>query len=166
MSLAFNFERNEMVKKRAAMLVVVVSALTIAGCAGGLGSKDYGRSQARGEQSVRMGVVESVREVNIEGTKTPIGSGAGAVVGGVAGSTIAGGDAGRVIGAVVGAVAGGLGGAAIEEGVTKGKGVEVTVKLDNGNLVAITQAAEEGEIFSPGDRVRIVSGGGVSRVAR
>jgi outer membrane lipoprotein SlyB len=143
--------------------ILVVAVLALSGCAGGLGSKDYSRGQARGEQSVRMGVVESVREVNIEGTKTPIGAGAGAAVGGIAGSSIGDGRTGA-LGAIVGAVAGGVGGAAIEEGVTRGKGVEVTIKLDSGNFVAITQASEEGVIFKPGDRVRIVSGGGVSRV--
>ena len=109
-----------------------------------------------------MGVVESVREVNIEGTKTPIGAGAGAVVGGVAGSTVGGGK-GSVVGAAVGAVLGGLGGAAAEEGLTRQKGVEITVKLDSGRLIAITQAADES--FQVGDRVRILSGGGTTRVS-
>jgi outer membrane lipoprotein SlyB len=34
--------------------------------------------------------------------------------------------------------------------------------LDNGSLVSITQAADEE--FAPGERVRILSSGGVSRV--
>jgi outer membrane lipoprotein SlyB len=59
-------------------------------------------------------------------------------------------------------VGGGLLGQAAEEGVTGGKGLEITVRLDNGSLVAITQAADEE--FRPGERVRILSGGGVSRV--
>lgn len=150
---------------KAYAIIVIVTALLVGGCAGGLGSKDYSRTQTRGEQSVRMGVVESVREVNIEGTKTPIGTGAGAVVGGVAGSSVGGDGRSGVVGAVIGAVAGGLGGAAAEEGFTRKKGVEVTVKLDSGNFVAITQEVEASEVFKPGDRVRIVSGGGVSRVA-
>ncbi|MGH8727500.1 MAG: glycine zipper 2TM domain-containing protein [Burkholderiales bacterium] len=144
--------------------IVIVAALIAGGCAGGLGSKDYSRGQARGEQSVRMGYVDSVREVNLEGTKTPVGAGAGAAVGGIAGSSIGGDGKSGVVGAIIGAVAGGLGGAAAEEGLTRTKGVEVTVKLDSGNFVAITQAVEENEVFNPGDRVRIVSGGGVSRV--
>lgn len=87
----------------------LVAALTLGGCASGLGSRDYSRGQARGAQEVQMGVVVAVRDVKIEGTKTPIGTGAGAVVGGVAGSQIGGGR-GSLVGAVVGAVAGGLGG--------------------------------------------------------
>jgi outer membrane lipoprotein SlyB len=38
------------------------------------------------------------------------------------------------------------------------------VRLDNGNMIAITQEADEQ--FKPGERVRVLSGGGVSRVTR
>jgi outer membrane lipoprotein SlyB len=142
--------------------LVVASTLLLAGCPAGLGSKDYSRSQARTVQEVQMGIVESVREVLIEGTKTPVGAGAGAVVGGVAGSTVGGGK-GSVVGATVGAVLGGLGGAAAEEAVTRQKGVEITVKLDSGRMLAITQAADEQ--FKVGDRVRVLSGSGTTRVS-
>ncbi len=152
-------------KKSPAILAATLLTASLAmlgGCASGLGGKDYSRDQARTVQEVQMGVVESVREVNIEGTKTPIGAGAGAVVGGVAGSTVGGGR-GSVVGAAVGAVLGGLGGAAAEEAVTRQKGVEITVRLDSGRMLAITQAADEE--FRVGDRVRILSGGGTTRVS-
>lgn len=145
---------------RLGLLAAATAALV--GCAGGLGGADYSRDQARAAQEVQMGVVESVREVNIEGTKTPIGAGAGAVVGGVAGSTVGGGR-GSIVGATVGAVLGGLGGAATEEAVTRQKGVEITVRLDSGRMLAITQAADEQ--FRVGDRVRVLSGGGTTRVS-
>ena len=145
------------------LTLLAAAMVAIGGCAAGLGSGDYSRGQARTVQEVQMGVVESVREVNIEGTKTPIGAGAGAVVGGVAGSTVGGGR-GSVVGATVGAVLGGLGGAAAEEAVTRQKGVEITVKLDSGRMIAITQAADQE--FRVGDRVRILSGGGVTRVTQ
>ncbi|HMM47178.1 MAG TPA: hypothetical protein PKC12_04270 [Thiobacillaceae bacterium] len=141
--------------------LIAASALLLAGCPAGLGSKDYSRSQARSVQEVQMGIVESVREVLIEGTKTPVGAGAGAVVGGVAGSTVGGGR-GSVVGTAVGAVLGGLGGAAAEEAVTRQKGLEITVKLDSGRMLAITQADDE--TFRVGDRVRVLTGGGTTRV--
>jgi outer membrane lipoprotein SlyB len=144
------------------LAVLVAGSLVLAGCPAGLGGKDYSRSQARSVQEVQLGVVESVREVVIEGTKTPIGGGAGAIVGGVAGSSVGGGR-GAVIGTTVGAVLGGLGGAAAEEAVTRQKGVEITVKLDSGRMLAITQAADEE--FRIGDRVRVLSGSGVTRVS-
>jgi outer membrane lipoprotein SlyB len=142
--------------------LLAAGTLLLAGCPAGLGSKDYSRGQARTVQEVQMGVVESVREVNIEGTKTPVGAGAGAVVGGVAGSSVGGGK-GSVVGAALGAVLGGLGGAAAEEAVTRQKGVEITVKLDSGRMLAITQAADEQ--FKVGDRVRVLSGSGTTRVS-
>ncbi|MHB1143329.1 MAG: outer membrane lipoprotein [Thiobacillus sp.] len=146
-----------------AISLIAAGTLLLAGCPAGLGGKDYSRSQARSVQEVQMGIVESVREVNIEGTKTPVGAGAGAVVGGVAGSTVGGGR-GSVVGAAIGAVLGGVGGAAAEEAVTRQKGIEITVKLDSGRMIAITQAADQE--FRVGDRVRVLTGGGVTRVTQ
>ena len=140
---------------------VGVTVLLLSGCAGGLGSGDYAREQVRGVQEVQMGVVEYVREVKIEGTKSGVGTMAGTVVGGVAGSEIGHGK-GSVVGSVLGAVVGGVAGSAAEEGTTRQKGVEVTVKLDGGRMIAVTQAADEQ--FKVGDRVRVLSGGGVTRV--
>jgi len=144
-----------------AAVLITASTLLLAGCPAGLGGKDYSRDQARTVQEVQMGVVESVRQVNIEGTKSPVGAAAGAVVGGAAGSTVGGGT-GRVITTTVGALIGGLGGAAAEEAVTRQAGLEITVKLDSGRMIAITQAADEE--FRVGDRVRVLSGGGTTRV--
>lgn len=144
------------------LALLTTAIVLLGGCASGLGGKDYTRAQARTVQEVEMGRVESVREVRIEGTKTPIGAGAGAVVGGVAGSTMGGGR-GSMVGATVGAVLGGLGGAAAEEGITRKRGVEITVRLDTGRTIAVTQAADE--TFRAGDRVRVLTGGGVTRVS-
>jgi outer membrane lipoprotein SlyB len=142
--------------------LALVTVLT--GCAApGLGGGSYTREQARREQTVRMGHVESVREVKLEGTRSGIGPGAGAVAGGIAGSSIGHGR-GSALGAVAGAVVGGIAGQAAEQGFTGKRGVEVTVKLDNGQMVAITQEADEA--FRPGDRVRILSDGSTSRVTR
>ncbi len=150
-------------KKLAALLLLASTTFVLTGCPAGLGSKDYSREQARQTQEVQMGVVESVRTVKIEGTKTPIGAGAGAVVGGVAGSKVGGGR-GSIIGATAGAVLGGLGGAAAEEAITRQDGLEITVKLDSGRMIAVTQGADED--FRVGDRVRVLTGGGATRVTR
>jgi outer membrane lipoprotein SlyB len=65
---------------------------------------------------------------------------------------------------LAGAVAGGLAGGAIEQGVTRKKGVEITIKLDSGREIAFTQQA--GADLRVGDRVRVLSEGGVDRVVR
>ena len=143
---------------------VALAAAMLSGCAPSLSGSVYSRDQARQEQTVRMGVVDSVRRVQIEGTRSGIGPAAGAVAGGIAGSTVGQGR-GAAVGAVLGSVAGGVAGQAAEQAGTRKDGVEITVRLDNGNLVAITQETDA-TTFAPGDRVRILSGGGVSRVAR
>jgi outer membrane lipoprotein SlyB len=149
---------------RTTVLAAAALATVVSGCAGpGLGGGSYSREQARREQTVRMGHVESVREVKLEGTRSGIGPGAGAVAGGVAGSAIGHGR-GSALGAIAGAVAGGVAGQAIEQSATGKRGVEVTVKLDSGQMVAIMQEADE--TFRPGDRVRILSDGATSRVTR
>ena len=143
------------------MVVLVLSGL--GGCASSLTGDTYTRAEARKPQVVRMGVIEALRPVKIEGTKTNIGSAAGTVVGGIAGSKVGGGK-GSLVAAVIGAVAGGMSGAAIEEGITRTQGVEITVKEDNGVLRAYVQQVNEGEVFRVGDRVRILTVNGTSRV--
>ena len=144
--------------------MALLAAVSVVGCAAGQGGGDYQRAEARRVMSVRMGVVESVRLVKLEGTKSPVGTVGGAAVGGIAGSTIGSGK-GSAIGAVVGAVVGGLAGAAAEEGVTRNQGFEVTLKMDNGEMLAIVQE-DGGENFQPGERVRLLQDGRTTRVTR
>lgn len=144
--------------------LILIAVVLLAGCASSKSGDVYSRDQARREQTVRMGLVESVREVLVEGTKSPVGTMAGAAVGGIAGSTLGHGK-GSALTAVIGAVAGGLAGAAIEEGVTRRQALEITVKLDNGQFLAIVQEGDAAE-FRPGDRVRLLSTGGETRVTR
>jgi outer membrane lipoprotein SlyB len=144
------------------VLVMSLFALVLSGCATSRSGDVYSRDQALREQTVRLATVQSVREVTIEGTRSGIGGAAGGVVGGVAGSGMGSGR-GEIIGGVIGAVAGGVAGQAIEEGATRRNGVEITVRLESGELRAIVQ--EAGEAFKPGERVRLISSGGVTRVA-
>lgn len=121
----------------------------------------YSGSETQREQVVRLATVESVREVTIDRRPTGVGTGAGAVVGGVAGSNIGQGK-GAIIGTVLGAVAGGVAGHAIEGQVANTKGIELTVRLENGELRSIVQEATE--VFHPGEKVRLLSSGGTTRV--
>lgn len=66
--------------------------------------------------------------------------------------------------AVVGAVAGGLLGAAAEEGLTRTQGVEITVREDDGTMRAYVQEVEPNQVFRVGERVRIMTVNGTSRV--
>ncbi len=146
----------------AAPVAALVIALSAAGCATQSSSSDvYYSGQAQREQIVRFGTVESVRQVAIQRQDNGVGTLGGAAVGGVAGSAVGSGR-GSIIGAIVGAVAGGLAGNAVENNANRRPGYELTVRLDNGEMRAIVQEADEA--FQPGDRVRILSRGGLSRV--
>lgn len=146
------------------ILTALAATFLLAGCAGGLGSRDYERAEARRAYEIKMGVVEAVRSVRLEGTQSGVGTMAGGAVGGIAGSGVGDGR-GSAIGAVIGAVAGGLAGAAMEEATTRQNGVEITVRLDGGRVIAVVQA-DEGETFRAGDRVRILESGDQIRVSR
>jgi len=142
--------------------IAAVAALVLTGCATSQSGAAYSRSQTRGEMHVRMGVVESVRQVKIEGTQSGVGTVAGGVVGGIAGSNVGQGK-GSTVGSVLGAVLGGVAGHAIEETTTKKDGLEITIKLDSGQIIAVTQEADEQ--FRAGERVRVLSGSGTTRVS-
>lgn len=144
------------------IMIFALFAVLVAGCASSNSGSVYSRDEARRTQTVRMGIVESVRTVQIEGTKTPVGAIAGGAVGGIAGGSVGSGRTSSIV-SVLGAVAGGLAGAAAEEGLTRKDGIEITVKLDSGTMLAVVQEADEQ--FSPGDRVRLLESGGTTRVS-
>ncbi|HEX4779425.1 MAG TPA: glycine zipper 2TM domain-containing protein [Usitatibacter sp.] len=142
-------------------LAVVAGALIIGGCAYPAGPQDYRGYEVRGEQSVRFGVVESVRAVRLNPGNTGVGAASGAALGMVAGSTVGGGS-GQVAGAIGGALLGGLIGHNIEQSANEHPGLEITVLLDSGQYVSVVQGAEEP--FRAGERVRILGGHGGTRV--
>lgn len=134
--------------------MLVLNGFLLGGCASSLSGSAYDRSQARTAQQVEFGYIESVRPVMIEGTKSNIGTAAGAALGGVAGGSVDGGTA-RTLAIIGGTLLGGLAGAATEEGITRQRGQEITVRMDNGRMIAVTQGANE--LFNPGQRVRVLT---------
>lgn len=138
----------------------------LTGCAPSLSGDVYSRDQARVAQQVRYGVVQGVRPVRIEGTKSGVGAVSGAALGGIAGSSVnAGGHTQAAVG-VVGGLAGGLLGSAAEEGLTRQTGQEILVGLDGGGSIAVVQTAPPSG-FVPGDRVAVYTApDGTTRVVR
>lgn len=144
---------------------VAGSALLVTGCAPSLGSSAYARTEARRVMEVKYGVIEAIRPVQLEGTESGAGTLTGALLGGLAGNTLGGGR-GRIATTAVGAVAGAVAGQAVEGAVTARPGLEITVRLDNGRVLAVTQE-DEGEGFRVGERVRLLTDRyGNARVAR
>jgi len=134
-------------------VIALGGAVFLAGCASSMSSGAYSRDSARQMQTVYYGTVDSVRTVQIEGTKTPVGTGAGAVAGGILGNQVGGGS-GRALATLGGALLGGVAGSAAEEGITRQPGYEIVVRLDNGRTISVVQAADIA--FSPGERVRVI----------
>lgn len=148
-------------KNLMAAAAAIAAAALLGGCAHPAGSADYNAYEVRGEQSVRFGVVESVRPVRIQPRQTGVGSSAGAFIGGVAGSH-AGRGSGQIVGAIGGAIIGSIVGHNVERASNEVPGIEVTVLLDSGKYIAVVQEADE--TFRGGDRVRILSGRNSTRV--
>ena len=159
-----NSKPKAMTMNRSRLIIVpaVLSAIfMISGCA--TPNSNVGSNQVNRAQTVQWGEVEAVSAVTIQNQNTGVGTATGAVLGGVAGSTIGGGSRAPIAGATAGAVAGGAAGNAIASSTTPG--VEVVVRLESGQSVAVIQAGSPND-FRVGDRVRVSSDGVTTRVSR
>ena len=137
-------------------LVLLGGTLLVAGCAGhSASSQVYPRYETRTAYDAEYGEVIAVRQVEIEGYSTFIGTWGGAIVGEAIGGTVDGRNTRRVARAV-GGVAGAVIGEAIEREARSEVGLEITVLLDSGGTIAIIQAADIP--FAPGDEARILFG--------
>jgi outer membrane lipoprotein SlyB len=151
-------------KKSGIALCILFAVLLATGCASSRSGEVYSRDQARKAQTVQMGTVQSVKAVQIEGTKSPVGAIAGGAVGAGVGQAIGSGT-GRTLATVLGAVGGAVAGSAVEEEVTKKDGLEITVRLDDRRLISVVQEADV--YFQVGERVRIQTGpDGTTRVSK
>src|SRR5260221_1873031 len=106
------------------------------------------------EQRIEHGVVERI-DLLRQGEAQP--TGLGAVLGGVAGGVIGhqiGGGRGNTAATIAGAIGGGLIGNEVERS-SEGDRYRITVRLDGGARLAITEVGE-GELRE-GDRVRVVN---------
>jgi outer membrane lipoprotein SlyB len=142
-------------------ILIVAAAAALAGCMTHESANVYDKHEAGREQTVRSATVEQVRKVQIAGTQSGVGAAAGGAVGGIAGSGVGEGRASSAV-AVLGAVAGGVAGNVLENKATTKDALEITVRLESGELRAIVQEADV--MFTPGQRVRLLSSGGVTRV--
>lgn len=147
-------------------IALALAASLLAGCATyAPGVEDRGGrrpAQQPGERKEYAGVVESVREVQIDSERIGIAPMVGAVIGGAVGGSVGRGR-GASAGVVVGTVIGGVAGEAAAQAGTQ-PGLEITVRLDQGGVIAVAQPA--GETFQAGDRVRVISDGRHARVTR
>ena len=148
-------------RHRTIAAVLAASAFAVSAGCSTYGPQDYSYSEARAEQSVAYGTVESVRPARLNEDHAVVGTVAGAVLGGLIGNSLFHGG-GRAASTVVGAVAGGVGGNALEHHVTEQDGAEIVVRLDRGRTIAVVQPGLRD--FEVGQRVRVLTGPDGSRV--
>ena len=143
-------------------VTLILFAFIVAGCAPSLSGDVYSRDKVQKAQTVVEGEVIMVREVLIEGTKSGFGAIAGGIMGFALGSAVGKGS-GRTIAGAAGTLGGAAAGAGLEEAGTRQPGIEITVKLENGEVVSIVQAV--GREFRIGDEVKVLRRpGGEARV--
>ncbi len=115
------------------------------------------------------GRVISIRDISMRGGSgvndgTLVGGGVGAAGGAIAGAAIGGNAGSAILGGVLGAVGGAIAGTALDQNAPR-RGIEVTVRKDDGSTVAIAQPDDND--VQVGDRVAIVyNGNGVARAVR
>ena len=142
-----------------AMMAVLLTVST--GCVSDSGTT-FSRNEARTAQSISVGTVVDVREGIIEGHGSEVGAIAGGILGAAAGHTIGGGS-GKTVATAAGGVGGAALGSAAAKKMTEKRGLQITVKLDNGQTIVVVQ--EKDIMFQPGQRVRVLtSNRGSSRV--
>jgi outer membrane lipoprotein SlyB len=152
---------------RKLLLPILLAPVFLAACANpgvpdasALGYTVQGSQQA---QAVQFGAVLAIQPVLIAQNSTGIGTLGGAAAGGYLGSRIGNGNGSTAM-AIIGAVAGGIAGSAAEGAATREQGLQITIRLDSGQVVAITQAADVQLV--PGQRVEVIGNlyGGKARV--
>jgi outer membrane lipoprotein SlyB len=116
-------------------------------------------AQSQTMQRILYGEVVSAERITIRDAPTGRGAQAGSTVGAVAGYALADGRD-RWLGALVGGVLGGAAGNAAEKAKKKKPGWELIILLDNGEEVGVQVPTKKRDrtVYSPGDRVRMMSG--------
>ena len=106
---------------------------------------------------VHQGIVIGIRDVAVKGEK----SRAGGTVGSIAGSVLGAGTI-PYVGSLLGSMVGGAVGSSTDEELSKKPGHEISLKLENGEQVTVTQLATT--TFNVGDEVKLVLEDNVAQV--
>lgn len=144
--------------------MAIAGAIGLAGCTFPSADPVVSRSQTNVVHALELGTVIAVKQVVIEGERTGLGGWGGGAVGAAAASPSDGryGTEERLATAA-GGVVGAIAGQAVEEVATREGAQEITIQLDSGRTVMITQETPDG-LFQQGDRVQVAYGPGSALV--
>jgi outer membrane lipoprotein SlyB len=145
-------------------MIVSLSLLSTTGCA----PKGYDQSSIGASMRVEPGVVQSVRQVQVNnnGVGNTLGSVVGAVAGGAAGSHVGGGT-GQAVASVTGSVLGSVIGGMAGNNMDNQYGQEIVVKLNSGKTVAtVLRVNGAAAMVQPGQAVNVFfnNSGGISNI--
>lgn len=144
-------------------LIMLAVCVGVSGCAtSNLNGGGYSRQETYQRATVQGGRLEAVRVINIEGSPSGMGAISGAAVGGLAGYSLGKGKGKKIL-TLIGLLAGARVGAAMEESASRSQGLELLVRLDSGELIAVVQESTNEPLFT-GARVRVLSNGRSQRV--
>ncbi len=156
--------------KTSGIALALAATVMLSGCANvgpnPYGGQTYTSSGTRNLQQVYFGTVVGLAAARIVPGQNEqfLSTGIGAVAGGIAGSA-AGGGKGQELTTLAGAVLGGLAGNAVGKTAGTAQGVTITVRLEDGRTVAITQGVDPNVLFKVGQKVEVLEEpGGPARV--
>lgn len=142
--------------RKIVLLATAALIMPIAACTSDISSSHYSTSSVGAVAQVVAGTVVSVRQITVSSEDNNAGTLIGGALGGIGGSTIGGGSTAHALGAVGGAVIGGIAGNAAQRGLSSQQGYEYVVRLDNGNMLTVTQGNDV--LLNPGQRCYVTLG--------
>jgi len=145
-------------------IIVSLALLSTTGCA----PKGYAQSTIGESMTVEPGIVQSVRQVQVNnnGVGNTLGSVVGAVAGGDAGNQVGGGT-GQAVATVAGVALGSVIGGMAGDNMDNQYGQEIVVKLNSGKTVAtVLRVNGAAASVQPGQAVNVFfsSTGGISNI--
>ena len=133
-----------MIKSINKLFMLVISAALLSSCARDISSHAYSAQQVGEVSMTYSGVIQSVREVCVDGRDqlddNQLGIAAGGITGGVVGSAI---GRGNLFPTALGAVAGAVTGSLLEKRLKRQMAYEYMVLLPDGALLTVVQGRDQ-----------------------
>ncbi len=141
-----------------------LAAILLTSCAQGPSQNNYNAAEVGHAAQIIFGKVISMRNVNVTGEKSGVGTVGGGVGGAVLGSTIGQGS-GSVASAIVGGLIGAVAGSAGEQALSDTTGIEYIVAEDNGPTITVVQSiAKDYQPIVLGQHVMVQTSGKYQRL--
>jgi len=138
---------------------IAVNLLFMAACSTNapVAKRQAGSLNTVSEVTVKKGTITAVKKVAILGTKGRAGSTVGSIAGSILGSSI------PIAGSMIGSMIGSAVGSEADKQFSKRAGLEITLQIEGGEKVTVTQLAETS--FKVGDKVQLIIQDNKARVA-